>query len=259
MRIPPRYRRDKAEKRHRERGSGRRPDAGGLCRGGEGAIQRGERQPHAQRELKTHGVVDRQAVLVGESQRRPPDAGRGYRVQSRWAAPYTAASRPRTRGAGRGHPRPRRPRRGSCRRARRGTQHADAGRYLRDLPGGQSQPRGEDRQALPPEPQGQSRGLAGAPARRHLAPGRGGPLQPDHRPARLGGRPTRRSRCCARSTAGPASTARGCATRSSCGWLAAGGSTASGGGASRPRPWFCRAGARGSRRRCRMGRCATSS
>ena len=96
MRIPPRYRRDKAEKRHRERGSGRRPDAGGLCRGGEGAIQRGERQPHAQRELKTHGVVDRQAVLVGESQRRPPDAGRGYRVDldgQRHTRPHLARGR----------------------------------------------------------------------------------------------------------------------------------------------------------------------
>ena len=64
-----------------------------------------------------------------------------------------------------------------------------------------------------------------------------------------GRRPTGRSRCCARSTAGPASISRGCATRSICGSPAAASTTATGGAGSPPRRRCCRAGRRASRRR----------
>ena len=60
-----------------------------------------------------------------------------------------------------------------------------------------------------------------------------------------GRRPTRRSRCCARSTAGPASISRVCAIRLICGWRPGGASTASGGGGYRARPRCCPAGAQG--------------
>ena len=60
-----------------------------------------------------------------------------------------------------------------------------------------------------------------------------------------GRRPTRRSRCCVRSTVGPASISRVCAIRSTCGWRPGGASTGSGGGGYRARRRCCLAGAQG--------------
>ena len=73
------------------------------------------------------------------------------------------------------------------RRACGGARRADVGRGIRYLHEGQSEPGGQHRQALPPEPAGQSRGLAEAPARQHHPAGCGGPVQSHQRQAWLGG------------------------------------------------------------------------
>ena len=71
--------------------------------------------------------------------------------------------------------------------------------------------------------------------------------------------PTGRCRCCARSTAAPASTMTGCAARSISGLPAGASSTARRGARSRRRRRCCPAGAQASRPRSTTGRSATPS